>query len=142
MRTFADRLRHTISFELIGLAICTPIAAWVLGRGFGEIGTMTVFISVSAMMINYVYNLAFDHALLKMGRPLNVRPPWMRAVHTVLFEATLLLMTIPFIAWWLGMTMWHAFVTDISFVLFYLVYAYVFNWTYDQVFPIPVENER
>jgi uncharacterized membrane protein len=28
-------------------------------------------------------------------------------------------------------------VMDISFALFYVVYAFVFNWSYDRVFPLP-----
>lgn len=26
---------------------------------------------------------------------------------------------------------------DLSFALFYVVYAYVFNWAYDRIFPLP-----
>ena len=28
---------------------------------------------------------------------------------------------------------------DVAFALFYLIYAFIFNWIYDLVFPIPVE---
>jgi uncharacterized membrane protein len=26
---------------------------------------------------------------------------------------------------------------DVSFALFYVVYAFVFNWAYDRIFPLP-----
>lgn len=126
-------------FEILGLCISTPLAAWVLDRHVGSIGVMAVFISLAAMAGNYIFNLAFDHALVFLGRPVNVRPPWMRAMHAVLFEAFLLIFTVPFVAWWLDMTVIHAFLTDIGFAAFYLVYAYLFNWAYDVVFPMPVE---
>lgn len=137
MRTKADRLRHTLLFEIIGLLTCTPLAAWILDKGMMQIGSMSLAISLTAMVCNYLFNLAFDHALVKTGRPVNVRPPWMRCLHAVLFELSLLILTIPMVAWWLNMTLWQAFITDIGFVLFFLVYAYVFNWTYDRAFPMP-----
>lgn len=31
---------------------------------------------------------------------------------------------------------------DVSFALFYLVYAFVFNWAYDWIFPIPHPTEQ
>ncbi len=140
MRNMRDRIRHTILFETLGLCISTPLAAWLLGRHMASIGIMAVYISGMAMAGNYVFNLAFDHALVFLDRPVHVRPPWMRAVHAALFEVFLLLFTVPFVAWWLDMTIIHAFLTDIGFAAFYLVFAYLFNWAYDVVFPMPVEE--
>ncbi len=140
MRTQADRLRHTILFEVLGLITCTPLASWILDRDMVKIGTMSIFISITAMACNYVFNLAFDHLLVKLGRPVHHRPVRLRIIHAVSFEASLLLITIPFVAWWLEMSLWHAFITDIGFALFFLVYAYIYNWAYDRIFPMPEEE--
>ncbi len=140
MRTQKDRLRHSILFELIGLLTCTPIASWLLGKDLHKIGVMTIFLSVTAMACNYVYNLAFDHILKKLGRPVHHRPPRLRAIHAFLFESSFIAVTVPFVAWWLGMSVWAAFVTNIGFAGFYLVYAYVYNWSYDRIFPMPVDD--
>ncbi len=140
MRTKRDRIRHTILFELLGLLICTPLASWILGKDMHKIGAMTIFISATAMVCNLLYNVAFDYALKKLGRPVHHRPPWLRAIHAVLFESTLIFFTVPFVAWWLDMTLWTAFIADIGFALFYLVYAYIYNWAYDYVFPMPVDD--
>ncbi|MBC17469.1 Transmembrane pair domain-containing protein [Pseudodesulfovibrio profundus] len=137
MRTQSDRLRHTMMFEIIGLLTCTPLASWLLDKELLKIGSMSLAISLTAMVCNYIFNLAFDHALVRMGRSLRDRPPMLRVIHAVLFEASLLLFTVPMVAWWLDMGLWQAFVTDLGFVLFFLVYAYVFNWAYDRVFPVP-----
>ncbi|BCS89075.1 PACE efflux transporter [Pseudodesulfovibrio sediminis] len=139
MRTLADRLRHTILFELIGLLTCTPIASYILDRDIIKVGTMTIIVSLTAMVFNYLFNLGFDHLLVKLGRPVNVRPPWLRTIHAVSFEGSLILFTTPFVAWWLDMGLWAAFMTDIGFALFYLVYTYLFNWAYDILFPMPVQ---
>ncbi len=138
MRSNIDRLRHTVLFEFFGLLTCVPLASWLLGKSLVQIGALSIVLSLSAMCLNYIYNLLFDIALTRMGRPVNVRSMAMRVLHAVLFECSLLVLTVPFIAWWLDMSLWTAFITDIGFALFFLVYAFVYNWAYDIVFPMPV----
>ncbi len=66
----------------------------------------------------------------------------MRIIHAILFEVGLLMVLMPFIAWYLGISLWQAFVMDVAFALFYLVYAFVFNWAYDRLFPLPNGRRR
>ena len=40
MRTVADRIRHAISFEIIGLMIVIPLAAWVFKKPMFDIGVL------------------------------------------------------------------------------------------------------
>lgn len=89
---------------------------------------------------NYLYNLIFDHALLRVTGSVK-KTVALRVFHAVLFETGLLLVLLPFIAWYLGVGLIEAFVMDISFAVFYLVYAFVFNWLYDVVFPIPASPQ-
>jgi uncharacterized membrane protein len=140
MRTTADRIRHTILFEAIGLATCTPLASWILDKGLIKIGSLSIVLSLTAMGMNYVFNLLFDIALVRLGRPVNVRPAWMRVFHAILFETSLMILSVPVVAWWLDMSLWSAFITDMGFLLFFLIYTFVYNWSYDVVFPIPVES--
>lgn len=137
MRTTADRIRHTLLFELIGLVICVPLASWILNKGLAQIGSLSIALSLTAMCVNYVYNLVFDITLVRLGRPVNVRPTWMRAIHAILFETSLVVLTVPMVAWWLDMTIGAAFLTDIGFTLFFIFYAFAYNWAYDIVFPMP-----
>ena len=140
MRTTADRIRHTLLFEIIGLAICVPLASWILDKGLVQIAALSIVLSLTAMCVNYIYNLLFDLTLVRLGRPVNVRPIWMRVIHAMLFEASLLFFTIPMVAWWLDMTLLTAFLTDMGFTLFFLIYAFVYNWVYDVVFPMPEKS--
>ncbi len=136
MRTTSDRIRHAISFEAIALAIITPLGAWFFDKAMADMGVVTVVSSLIAMGWNYAYNLGFDHALLRLRGDLRKTVP-IRVGHAVLFEAGLLLALVPFIALYLDIDWVEAFVIDISFSAFFLVYAFVFNWAYDVVFPIP-----
>lgn len=136
MRSFWDRVRHALSFEIIGLLLVIPLGALFFSKPLLDIGVIGVVGATLATGWNYLYNLLFDHAhqrltgtTLKSGR--------MRIVHAALFEAGLLIVLLPFIAWYLDISLVEAFIMDAAFALFYLVYAYVFNLTYDRLFPLP-----
>lgn len=136
MRTTADRIRHAILFEIFGLLLITPLASFATGHGLGEIGVIAVVASLLAMVWNYVYNLGFDHGMVKFRGSVE-KTVVIRVFHAIFFEAGLLIVMLPFIAWYLQISLLDALIMDIGIALFYLVYAYVYNWGYDRVFPIP-----
>lgn len=141
MRTTKDRLRHALSFEIIALFIVIPLGAWIFSRPLGDIGIVSVVSATIATGWNYLYNLMFDHALLRMTGQVK-KSVSLRVFHAVLFEVGLLLVLLPFIAWYLQVSVLEAFLMDISFAAFYLVYAFIFNWLYDVVFPVPAKPRR
>ncbi len=136
MRTTKDRIRHTLGFEIIGLMIFAPLASWVFGYELELMGAMAVVGSIIATVWNYVYNLLFDHGMLKLRGDVHKTVP-IRVLHAFLFEGGLLLLFMPMIAWYLGITLWQAFMMDIAMATFYLIYAFVYNLAYDKVYPIP-----
>lgn len=135
MRTTGDRIRHTISFEIIGLVVATPLGALVFGLPLHEIGAVAVATSLVATGWNYLYNLGFDHALVRLKGDVGRGLP-LRVLHALLFEAGLTLMLMPAIAWYLGIGLVEALVVDVSFALFYMGYAFVFNLAYDRLYPL------
>lgn len=140
MRTFTDRLRHALSFEILGILIITPLAALVLDHGFLDLGVVTVGSATIAMLWNYAYNWLFDHAMLRLTGGTR-KAVMQRVLHAVLFELGLLTLLAPFIAWWLGVGLWQAVLLDLGFAGFYVVYAFAFNWGYDRLFPLPEWQE-
>lgn len=136
MRTIKDRIRHALSFEIIGLLIIIPLGAVVFSMPAEDIGVVGVVSATIATAWNYIYNLGFDHAMQRrMGT--TQKTTLIRVAHAVMFELGLLIVLMPFIAWYLGISIMHALVMDISFALFYVVYAFIFNWSYDRLFPLP-----
>ena len=134
MRSATNRIFHALTFEALGLILVTPLAALVMGKPLHEIGVVTLVSTVTATIWTFGYNLAFDHALLRLrGTP--EKTPALRLLHAGLFELGLLATLLPFAAWWLGIGLWQAFLLDLVFVGFYLVYAFVFNWVWDRQFP-------
>lgn len=136
MRTGADRLRHALCFELIGVVITSLIASWLLGMTLSHMGAMSIMLATIATLWNYVYNLLVDKLMLRyLGR---LDKTWGERVwHAIGFEGGLLLVALPLVAWWLSISLWQALILDLGFVFFYLVYAFVYNLAYDKVFPVP-----
>ena len=139
MRTVKVRIRHTLGFEIIGLIIFVPFASWLFGFDIQSIGLIAVAASIIATLWNYCYNLLFDHSMLKLRGNVHKTVP-IRMLHAFLFEGGLLLLFLPIIAWHLGISLWQAFLMDITMATFYLVHAFVYNWIYDNVFPIPANH--
>lgn len=141
MRTTADRIRHAVSFEVIGILIATPLAAFAFNMHAGDSMVVVIGSATVAMLWNYVYNLGFDHLMQRL-RGTTEKTKVIRVAHAILFELGLLAIMLPMIAWYLQIGIWEAFVMDMGLAIFYMVYALVFNWAYDRMFPLPEWQEQ
>lgn len=136
LRSFRDRLRSILLFELIGLILVSPLASWITGHGIGETGVLVLVISLIAMRWNGLFNHGFDRIELVCGGHLSTRGWTVRVLHAVLFELGLVIATVPLIAWWLKMGLWDAVLLDAGFIVFYLLYTLLFNRVYDHYYPL------
>lgn len=136
MRSSLDRIRHALSFEILALMLIVPLGAVVFHFPMQSIGVVSVVSASLATLWNFAYNYVFDR-VLQRTHGTTLKTPMGRVLHAVLFETGLLLVLAPFIAWYLSVSFLQAFVMDLSFALFYLGYALVFNWGYDRLFPLP-----
>lgn len=129
-KSVKERFFHALGFEVLAIAICAPLGAWLLDDSLAHMGLLTLMISLVAMSWNMLFNALFDRAQRHMGFE---RSLWVRALHSLLFEIGLLLAVVPLAAWWLGIGLWQAFILDIGIALFFLPYTFVFNWSYDHL---------
>ncbi|WP_457808767.1 PACE efflux transporter [Kushneria sp. EE4] len=136
MRTTLDRIRHTLMFEIVGLLIVIPLGHLLFSLDTTHMGMVVIISAVVATIWNYVYNLGVDHALKRLRGHVH-KTVIMRVVHAICFELGLICVLLPLIALYLGQTLGQAAPLVTSLALFYVVYAFVFNWIYDVVFPIP-----
>lgn len=135
MRSVADRVRHTLCFELIGVLAVGPLAGWLFDTSIIRVGTLALVLSLVATAWNYAYNVWFDHGLRWLrGRVRKTLSE--RFVHACLFEFGMLLLTLPPVMWWLDYSFVRAFNMSLSLMVFYLVYTYVYNLGYDWLFPV------
>lgn len=138
MRSFPDRVRHTVMFEIIGLALVIPGGAMLFNLPATHMGVIGVGSATVATLWNFVYNLGFDHAMLRFTGHTR-KSLRLRVLHALLFEGGLLVLLLPPMAWYLGMGLWETLVMDLAIVVFYVVYAFLFNLAYDRTFPVPAQ---
>ncbi|WP_249693503.1 PACE efflux transporter [Stappia sp. WLB 29] len=136
MRSTLDRIRHALAFEIIGLAIVTPLGALLFGLALADMGVIGIAAATLATAWTYVYNLGFDHALMAL-RGDTAKSLRLRIAHALLFEFGLLAILVPPIAWYLEIGLLEALVMDAALASFYVVYAFIFNLAYDTLFPVP-----
>jgi uncharacterized membrane protein len=135
MRSTRDRIRHAILFEVLGLALIIPLGTMLFGLHPSAMGMIGVGSALVATAWNYVYNLGFDHAMQRFAGHTR-KSLLLRVAHAVMFEAGLLVILLPPIAWYLGISFTQAFVMDLAIAAFYVTYAFGFNLAYDRVFPL------
>ena len=136
MRTGADRLRHTLGFEVLGMMISVPLFSLLTGQPVDHLGPLAIGLSLLATGWNYLYNLLVDHWMLRQLGRLEKRLIE-RVLHALIFELGLLLVVLPLTALWLGISLWQALWLDIGFSLFFVLYAFGYNLAYDRLFPLP-----
>ncbi|MBK2257860.1 PACE efflux transporter [Francisella philomiragia] len=132
--SFTARLVHTIGFEFFGILIFTPFAMFVLHKDMFHIAGLAIIVSIIAMLWNLIYNYIFDAIERKANMCRSKRGVIIRVLHAILFEAGLLIVTIPLVAYMLDMGLIEAIIVDIGFVIFYLVYAFVYNYIFDKIY--------
>lgn len=115
-------------FEVCALIILVPLLSYGLGMDMFHFGALAVALAVCAMACNMLYNHAYEWFEARYGWR---RTIWMRVAHTLGFEVFFLAVALPLTAWWLDMTLVQAFLLDMVFAVFFMVYAFCFNWLFD-----------
>ncbi|GEA49428.1 LysR family transcriptional regulator [Vibrio inusitatus NBRC 102082] len=134
-RSFMDRIRHTIFFEVGLIVTLIPIGMIFIQGASHHIGILAMAMSLLAMAWNMLFNFLFDrHLNNKQGHCKKTSKQ--RIMHAVLFELGLILVTVPVLALSLSLTFIEAFIADIGFVIYALFYSAIFNLIYDRLFPI------
>lgn len=129
-KTLFERIIHAIGFEVIAVAICAPVGAWLLDRSVLQMGTLAILLSSVAMLWNIIYNSLFDYfwPVNRVAKTLRVR-----VFHALGFEGGFILIGLPIAAFALGISLVQAFILEIGFFLFFLPYTMFYNWAYDSV---------
>lgn len=136
LRSWPDRCRHSLLFEVLGLCCLVPLGSLLLQEEASHIGQPGLVLSVLAMGWNAVFNALFDRVELNRGGHLSRRGWWTRVGQAVGFEAGLTLLSLPVIMLSLQLTLGAALALDVGLGLFYVLYGLLFNRAYDALFPL------
>ncbi|WP_137819564.1 PACE efflux transporter [Pseudomonas sp. 2FG] len=131
---------QAISYELVALLFITPVVAWVFERGLAGSGLVTLALSLLAMGWNMLFNTLFEAWEARQANP--QRTFRRRVLHAMGFELGLMSLSVPLIAFGLGIHWWEALLADFSLVIFFLFYALFFQWCFDLIFGLPASTLR
>ena len=128
MQGIRRRIVFVTLYELIAIVATSAGLAAFSDSGLQRAG-------VAAVVWNVVFNTLFER--WEARQSVRGRSLARRAAHAIGFEGGLVVTLVPFFAWWLDISLWQAFVLDLGLLLFFLVYTFVFNWTFDRIFGLP-----
>lgn len=125
-----ERILHSLIFEAIALGCIITAAIAFTENGLKAMTGLALALSLIAMCWNYIYNLVFDNIF---GHDRIKRSFKMRLGHGLGFELGMVIATLPLIMWVMQLDLWTAFIMDLGVVIFFLVYAIIYNWCYDVI---------
>ncbi|MGV3570404.1 MAG: PACE efflux transporter [Ramlibacter sp.] len=129
------KLVYVISFEVIAIVLASTLLRLFSDSPVATAGITAVASSTIAMAWNWVYNTLFEAWEARQSR--KGRSLLRRAVHAIGFEAGLVTMLVPLFAWLLGVDLLTALLLNAAMIMFFLVYAFVFNLLFDRMFGLP-----
>ncbi|KIO36229.1 MULTISPECIES: PACE efflux transporter [unclassified Shewanella] len=124
----AERILHSVLFEIFALVLVVPIAIWFTGHGVAEMAAVGIGLSLYTVTWNYFYNLQFDKYF---GEDRTRRTLKLRVLHALGFEGGLVFVTVPVVAWFLAISIWQALMLEAVFLVVFFFYAIIFNWLFD-----------
>ncbi|CAN5686253.1 PACE efflux transporter [soil metagenome] len=135
MQGVKRRVVYVSLYEAIAICVASVGFLAFSREGLSAALPLSVACSVVAVVWNLSYNWLFEK--WEATRKTKGRSIGLRVVHSLGFEGGLALVLLPLIAWWLDITLLEALIADIGLLIFFLVYTFVFNWTFDRVFGLP-----
>jgi len=139
MQGFKRRVVYATLYELLAIAFTTFGLTFIVGHGGVESAAVSVMASVIAFIWNFIFNALFERWEAKQAS--RERTVARRMAHAVGFEGGLVVMLVPVLAWYLGISLWEAFVLDLGLLIFFMFYTYAFNLAFDKIFGLPASAQ-
>jgi uncharacterized membrane protein len=123
---------QAISFEAGALLFFILIFAPLLDHSIAELGVLGIVFSLLTMVLLYFYNQIFDSLLLKHTGTIE-KTKLSRVLHALMFEASLIIFSLPAVAWWLKISLLDALILEAAAITFMVIYTYIFHWAFDKL---------
>ncbi|MCV9917004.1 PACE efflux transporter, partial [Burkholderia pseudomallei] len=87
------------------------------------------------VIVHFLYHLGFE--MWERRRAETTRTVGRRVVHAIGFQVALVTFLIPLIAWWLDVSLLQAFLYDAVLIVFFPIFTFAYNSSFDSVFGLP-----
>ena len=129
------RVVYISLYEVLAIALAGLGLMLMSGESLLASGALATATSAVAVVWNLVFNSLFER--WEARQPVKGRSVKRRVAHAVIFEAGLVLMLVPLIAWWLNISLWKAFMMEAVLLAFFPIFAFIYNWAFDSIFGLP-----
>lgn len=140
MHSVARRVLQAVLYEGIAIALVGPALALVFDHALDSALGLALLMSSVALAWNALFNTLFER--WEARQPKGGRSWRRRLAHGLGFEGGLVVILVPVVAWWLDVSLWVAFVTDLGLFVFFFFYTLAFTWAFDRVFGLPDSARR
>lgn len=126
------RIVYVAIFELLGI-LCSTLILMAINQGEAmESLPVAAMVSTAAVVWNFIYNTGFE--AWEYRSKIAVRTLKIRIFHAIGFEGGLVAICLPLYMLWYGVGVWMALTMEITILLFFLVYTFLFTLAFDQIF--------
>ncbi|GAA0956777.1 PACE efflux transporter [Actinocorallia libanotica] len=135
MQGVKRKLVYVGGYEGLGWVVGSAVMTLLTGTPPTTTGPLTLTITLIATVWNLVFTTLFE--AWERRRRDRTRTVFRRVLHAVGFQATLVCILIPLIAWWLEITLLQAFLLDLVFIVYVPFYTFAYNWAFDRILGLP-----
>lgn len=129
------RLVYVTVFEIFAILFSTLILMALSGGNAQNSLPIAIVVSAAAVAWNYIYNTMFES--WERRNQVMIRTLRIRCIHAIGFEGGLLIFCLPIYMLWYKVGVWKAFTMEVTLLLFFLVYTFVFTLLFDKFFTLP-----
>jgi uncharacterized membrane protein len=143
MSPITRRVLQAVLYEAIAIAVVGPALSFAFDKPQASTVGLAVVLSTIALAWNYAFNWMFER--WESRQTVRGRSFARRLAHGAGFEGGLVIILVPVMSLWLGISPAAAFVANLALLVFFFVYAIAFTWAFDRVFGLPASaagNDR
>lgn len=129
------KIVYAVTFEALGTLVVSTYLWLVSEASPASSFALSILTATVALGWSFAFNTAFE--AWEARQPVKGRSPARRTAHAVLFEGGLVLLLLPVMAWWLGVTLWQALAYEAGLIVLFILYTWLFTWGFDRIFGLP-----
>ncbi|WP_099075219.1 PACE efflux transporter [Proteus alimentorum] len=134
------KLVYAITFEALAILLSTVLLAVLSQSQSHNSLPVAIAVSVIALIWNYIFNSFFE--LIESTLKIKKRTVMVRLIHAISFELGLFFFTIPLYIWWYDVGFIKAISMEITILVFFFIYTYLFTLAFDKLCPRVYSTEN
>ena len=135
MKPLTHKILYAVLFEALGIAVASCGLLLMSDASPAQSLILSAATASIALVWSLGYNALFE--AWETRQATKGRSTRRRAVHALLFEGGLVILMVPVMAWWLGVSFAQALVYEAGLIALFIAYTYFFTWSFDRLFGLP-----